>query len=182
MRRTKLILQSRRIDVNDQTIDLVTEIIAQRFLLVCKVDHLVDRLAELAMWIDAKSCLLEPIERFPVTRERFASTREQIVGKHVELAPRDQTRIELPDGACRRVARIREARLSQFLTLGICFFENFTRDKNLSPHFNRRINTLRPIFQTQRNAANRARVWRYVFAGATVAARHATHQQLIFVV
>ena len=35
--------------------------------------------------------------------------------------------------------------------------------------------------ETQRHAANRARILRHVFTDASVAARHAAHQQTIFV-
>src|SRR5688572_28006164 len=62
LRRAKLVLQSGRVDLYNQTIDLVSEIVAKCFLLVCKVNHFIDRRTEFAMRIYSKACLIKPVE------------------------------------------------------------------------------------------------------------------------
>ncbi|MNC90688.1 hypothetical protein D3C83_68180 [compost metagenome] len=94
------------------------------------------------MWIDAETCLLHPIERFPVSRKWFSPPDEKIVSKHVELAFGYETRVELSNGAGRSITRIGKSRLSGFFTFCVGPVENITWDKNFATHFERRVDLL----------------------------------------
>src|ERR1700752_1807153 len=173
----ELVLQGCRVDLYHKTIDFVTEVISKRFLFVREIAHFVDRLAFLTILVDAKTGPFEPVECFPVRSEWFATIYEQIVGKHVELATRHQPGIELPDGTGSSIAGVLEERLALLFTFGVCSFKNGARNKHFAAHFKIGIDTLLLRLKTQRHAANRASILCDVFTDASIATRHATHQQ-----
>src|SRR5688500_14061518 len=113
--------------------------------------------------------------------KRLASVYQQVISKHVELSLCDQTRIELPDRAGCRIARIRDPRLSLLFAFRVGFFKNLTRDEGFTTHFKTGIDPLRLRFETQRHTAHRARVLRAIFTDPSVTTRYAAHQHSILV-
>src|ERR1043166_5931067 len=130
------------------------------------------------MRVDAEACGFEPVERLPVRRKGLTTIHEHVVDKHVEFPSRDQPRIKLPNRAGRSVAWIHEACLSRFFALGVGFFENIARYKDLATHFEPVIN--RFGFETQRHAANRARILCDVFTDAPRSEEHTSELQSRF--
>src|SRR5690349_18801567 len=114
------------------------------------------------MWIHPKARLLQPLERLPMSRKRLPRTTDKkVVNKHVELAPRHQTRIELSNRTRRGIARIGKSRLALFLAFRVRLFKHVARNENLAAHFDVLVDQLRVRFEPQRNTANRARILRY---------------------
>ncbi len=140
--RAKLILQSGRIHFHYQAVDLVTQVVALCFHRVAEIDHLIDRLAEFAIRVDAKAGALHPIEGLPMRAERFSVPCEQVIREHVEPAFCDHSWIKLTNRACRGIPGIRKPRLAFFFAFGIDSFKNLSRQIRFAADFN-----LRPNFR-----------------------------------
>src|SRR5687767_2312025 len=100
------------------------------------------------MTVYAKSRFFEPGERLRMRRERLASGDEQIVGKHVEFAARDQLRIELPDRAGGCIPRISKTRFALLFSFGVCSLKHVEGNENFATHFERCVDALRCGLET----------------------------------
>src|SRR5690349_2019050 len=105
------------------------------------------------MTVYPKARFLEPVERLRMCRKRFASTDEQVIDKHVELPPRDQLGIQLPDRAGSGVSRICKSCFAGFLTFRVRSLKDVERYEDFAANFDcPSVNSLRLRVQTQRHA------------------------------
>src|SRR5207237_4770051 len=112
--------------LHHDTVNLIIKVVALRFHRTTELDYVIDRFAELSIFINAKAGLLCPVQRFPMRRKRFALPGKHVVSEHLQAPSRGDRRIELANRSRRCVTRISESRLTSFFTFRVDAFEDAT--------------------------------------------------------
>ena len=123
-----------RVHLGDDAVGLVVELVALFGDLVPVFEDRVDPVADARQRIDAESQRLDALEKIPLRLERSAFDHAGGVKKSVERPRRRDLRIELPQSARRRVARIGEHRLAGLVALLVQLRECGARKNHLAAH------------------------------------------------
>ena len=177
LRRAAEILPLREIvDLNDRAVDV------ERERLAVVADPVNARAAGIERFTalirhDREAQRRQIVQRFRVRGKRAVAVKLEVEDDDIELARRRDLRVLLAHRARRRVAGIGQQRLFEQLALGIERCEYFVRHIDLTAHDK----LCRRVFKRQRQVAQRAEVFRHVFAGDAVAARSAADEHPVFI-
>src|SRR5467141_3589644 len=128
----QLCLLPQVVDLDDNAVDLVVETVALLLPFVEEGDHGLDVGVRPAIVVDMKAHLGESLEDLLLALR--AARRIERVDERVEAPARRDPRVELPNGARGRVARVREGRLALRGQLGVQSLEAALRHVDLAPH------------------------------------------------
>ncbi len=175
----QFVLNGRGIDLDHDAIDLIRQLFALRVPVIAVSGHRLDPIAQLPIIRSTETQLLQCSEAVGMLRKRHFAIDEKVVREKIQPPRRSDRGIENAHGSGRGIARVHKNLSACQLLLPVQRLKRLARHQHFAAHLE--IGGQSGLFQCrridlQRYRANRFYIGSDVFAGRSIAARHAAHK------